>query len=218
MTSNDCSAVKSAVVGFPLDVDPEVVVADVAEVPPVSFSELSLNELSLLFPLKLLWSLMDMDWTRSRDREWLSSFCLTMREAYPSDNFFMKFQASSRVILVQSVLLTDKISSPTFNFPLLSAAPPVKRIESKVIFSLCLILPIRITVFIRQKNPFCVAKKTKIHISNVKIVVVWFVQLNLHQTYINSTISTYFLLIAIQNIVFIPFIYLVESFLYKILK
>ena len=36
----------------------------------------------------------------------------------------MKFQASSLVILVMSTLLTNKISSPTFRMPFLSAAPP----------------------------------------------------------------------------------------------
>jgi hypothetical protein len=60
----------------------------------------------------------------SRDLTELSTFCLTMSDAYPSDSFFMKFHASSRVIRVQSVLFTERISSPTFSFSLLSAAPP----------------------------------------------------------------------------------------------
>ena len=50
--------------------------------------------------------------------------CLTTRLAVPSFNFFMKFQASILDIRVQSVLLTEMISSPTFNVPFLSAAPP----------------------------------------------------------------------------------------------
>ena len=50
--------------------------------------------------------------------------CLTTKLAVPSFSFFMKFQASIRDILVQSVLFTDIISSPTFNVPFLSAAPP----------------------------------------------------------------------------------------------
>jgi hypothetical protein len=121
--SSDCSAVKSAVVGLPVEEAAVVVAA-------VSFSdeELSLRELSLLFPqLVSLKAPEEADGAMSRDLE-LSSFCRTINDAYPSDNFFMKFQASSRVIRVQSVLLTDKISSPTFNFPLLSAAPPVKKL------------------------------------------------------------------------------------------
>ena len=120
--SSDCSAVKSAVVGLP--VDDEAVVAAV-----VSFSdeELSLSELSLLLPqLTSLRAPDDADGAMSRDLE-LSIFCRTINDAYPSDNFFIKFHASSRVIRVQSVLLTDRISSPTFNFPLLSAAPPVNK-------------------------------------------------------------------------------------------
>ena len=51
--------------------------------------------------------------------------CLTTRLAVPSFNFFMKFQASILDIRVQSVLLTEMISSPTFNVPFLSAAPPI---------------------------------------------------------------------------------------------
>ena len=51
--------------------------------------------------------------------------CLTTRLAVPSFNFFMKFQASILDIRVQSVLLTEIISSPTFNVPFLSAAPPI---------------------------------------------------------------------------------------------
>ena len=50
--------------------------------------------------------------------------CLTTREAVPSLSFFMKFQASIRDIRVQSVELTEMISSPTFRVPFLSAAPP----------------------------------------------------------------------------------------------
>ena len=51
--------------------------------------------------------------------------CLTTRLAVPSFNFFMKFHASILDIRVQSVLLTEMISSPTFNVPFLSAAPPI---------------------------------------------------------------------------------------------
>ena len=51
--------------------------------------------------------------------------CLTTKFAVPSFSFFMKFQASILDIRVQSVLLTDIISSPTFNVPFLSAAPPM---------------------------------------------------------------------------------------------
>ena len=50
--------------------------------------------------------------------------CLTTREAVPSLSFFMKFHASIRDIRVQSVPLTEIISSPTFKVPFLSAAPP----------------------------------------------------------------------------------------------
>ena len=53
--------------------------------------------------------------------------CLTTREAVPSLSFFMKFHASIRDIRVQSVLLTEIISSPTFKVPFLSAAPPEKQ-------------------------------------------------------------------------------------------
>lgn len=53
--------------------------------------------------------------------------CLTTREAVPSLSFFMKFHASIRDIRVQSVLLTEMISSPTFRVPFLSAAPPDKQ-------------------------------------------------------------------------------------------
>jgi len=54
------------------------------------------------------------------------NLCLTTRLAVPSLSFFIKFQASILDIRVQSVLLTEIISSPTFNVPFLSAAPPVK--------------------------------------------------------------------------------------------
>ena len=53
-------------------------------------------------------------------------FCRTMRLAVPSDNFFIKFQASILLILVQSVLFTAIISSPTLRTFDLSAAPPWK--------------------------------------------------------------------------------------------
>ena len=52
------------------------------------------------------------------------SFCLTMMLAVPSESFFMKFHASIRLIRVQSVLFTERISSPTLSTPVLSAAPP----------------------------------------------------------------------------------------------
>ena len=42
----------------------------------------------------------------------------------PSLSFFMKFQASRRVIRVTSTLFTERISSPTRSTPFLSAAPP----------------------------------------------------------------------------------------------
>ena len=51
-------------------------------------------------------------------------FCRTMRLAVPSESFFMKFHASILLILVQSVLLTAMISSPTLRTFDLSAAPP----------------------------------------------------------------------------------------------
>ena len=54
----------------------------------------------------------------------LTILCLTTKLAVPSFSFFMKFQASIRDMRVQSVLLTDMISSPTFKVPFLSAAPP----------------------------------------------------------------------------------------------
>ena len=58
-------------------------------------------------------------------------FCRTISVADPSESFFMKFQASILLILVQSLLFTDMISSPTLSTFVLSAAPPAELKKQK---------------------------------------------------------------------------------------
>lgn len=63
-------------------------------------------------------------------------FCRTKRLAVPSESFFMKFHASILLILVQSVLLTAMISSPTLRTFDLSAAPPWRKYRTVAGFHL----------------------------------------------------------------------------------